>query len=263
MPHGVTIAGTPGPIRIGEEVARSNIRPIQHRVFWRGERTSVYAGFNSIANKATEAVYRQDGASATIEALYREDETYTDIVEICFNTVQREWWTMPANVTFTGEQRAMIMAFLRELEQFAEDGATAAEIAALYGDIVSQLEVIAADLAHAFEDIFYNGDSYMALLPVITWTRVVSPIFSTPYVIEDMGKVFSTGSLLGALNNAGIATGTIEFTIADVINTIAANEKQTLGWLKTGRKVDSSDGGSHYVQEFIFDAYRTRGYTFV
>ncbi len=260
MPHGVTIAGTPGPIKIGEEVERSLVRPIQHRVHFRGERTSTYAGYNSIANKSSEATYRQDGASATIDALYRDDDTYIDIVEISFNSVQREWWTMPANATLTEVQRATILGELRRLDAFAAEGHTGSEIADEYQDIVDNLS---PPLDDAFEDVFFNGDTYAALLPVLTWTRTVSPIYSTPFVILDIGKVFSTNSLLGALSNAGISASDIQFQIAEVTNTIAANSLQTLGWLKTGRKVDASDGGGHYVHEWIFDAYRTRGYTFI
>lgn len=54
-----------------------------------------------------------------------------------------------------------------------------------------------------------------------------------------------------------------QFQIAEITNTIAANSLQTLGWLKSGRYAQSSDGGVQYVQQYTFDSWPTNRYAFV
>ena len=259
--NGVTVAGNPGPIRIGEQRIVNKASPLEHHVFWRGERVATLAALNTLQNKSTYISYRQDGALGDVEVIYRNDEAVIDTVEIEFNSVQRDWWTIPAYAALTNAERVKIQGALAELTKFLQEEHTPAEREAKLASLGTAL---GGTLTNAFYDIFYNGDTYIALLPVITWTRMVSQYYNIPIVIEDVGCVFSTASVIGALQLAGVDPGaTIQFQIGEVTNTIAANSLQTLGWLKTGRRIVTSDGGAQYVHQWIFDAYRTSGYLFV
>ncbi len=252
-PNGVRVHGTPGPIQIREQVDRFLVDAPETRLTYRGERVATASAFPGLSVNTARASYRQDGASAEIELILKATDLFVDIVEIDFNSVQRPWWTSPAYEGFTNDDRLAILGKLRELEIYAGEGHTPAEIATKRATLAGELGA----LADAFNDLILNGETYQALLPVITYTRTVSPVFAAPFVIADIGRVFSTAAM-----NANVPLNP-QFAVSEIINTIAENELQTLGWLKSGRYGISSDGGAQYIQQYTFDAWATARYEFV
>ena len=255
MPNGVKVHGTPGPIQIREQVDRFLIDAPETRLTFRGEREATLAAFPGLSVNTARASYRQDGASAEIELILKATNVVVDVVEIDFNSVQRPWYTAPFYSGLTTEERGAIAGAVQEFIEFVQtDNPSQAEITAKKAALLAKLGANAA----AFDDLYLNGDTYLALLPVITFTRTVAPTFATPMVILDIGKVFSTAAM-----NA-VVPANPQIPVADVVgNTIAANEQQTLGWLKSGRYGISSDGGAQYIQQYTFDAWPTNRYEFV
>jgi hypothetical protein len=213
------------------------------------------SAFGLLATGTEQATYRQDGASASIELTYKDTLTVVDTVEIDFNTVQRPWWTAPLYVTLTPDMRVTLSAAFRKLDKYtSERERTLQEVLTKYIQIRDEMVPF---LGAAFEDIKYNGDTYTAIIPVVTFTRAVSHFYGSAFIIEDMGKVFSTEAMLAQV------PAEAQFAIVEVTNTVGNNGAQTLGWLKSGRYGRTSDGGSNYVQQYVFDAYATNRYRFI
>lgn len=253
-PNGVTVVGNPAPIQIQLQEDRFLVDAKERRLTFRGERVAVEAAFPGLALNSVRATYRQDGASGTAEIILKDGETVVDVVEIDFNSEARAWYRAPAYVTLTDHERTAVVAKVQELENFAAgDGITASQILTKTNSIATAL----GGLGDAFRDLILNGPTYLALLPVVTWTRTVGPTFATPYVILDIGKVFSTAAM-----NANLPLNP-QLAVEEVTNTVAANSLQTLGWLKTGRYSVSSDGGVQYIQQYTFDSWPTARYLFV
>lgn len=252
--NGVTVAGTPGPIQVSEQLDRSITESPERRLHYRGERVATASAFGLVAANAAHASYRQDGASATIDVVYKDITEVVDTVEIDFNAVQREWWTCPAYSVLTNGELAAILGRLKALEDYASDPTNTP--GQVDGERLLYIQQLGGLAGQAFDDILANGETYIALLPVVTFTRSVSAFFGTPFVILDMGKLFTTAQVIANV------PGPFQFGIAQVTNTVAANSLQTLAWLKTGRYGRSSDGGALYIQQYIFDAYATGRYTF-
>lgn len=253
-PNGVTVAGNPAPIQISEQEDRFLVDAKERRLTYRGERVALASIFPALSVNTVRSTFRQDGASATAEIIVKDGESIVDIVEIDFNSEQRAWYRAPAYAPLTDNEKTAITAKVQELENYASgDGITAAQILTKTNSIAAAL----GSLGNAFRDLILNGSTYLALLPVVTWTRTVAQTFATPFVILDIGKVFSTAAM-----NANLPVNP-QLAIAEVTNTVAANSLQTLGWLKTGRYSISSDGGVQYIQQYTFDSWPTARYSFV
>ena len=258
MPNGVTVAGTPGPIRISEQryVSRTDA-PELHETY-RGERVATFSAFGLLVVNAAHASYRQEGASATIDRVFKDETAYVDTVEIDFNAVQREWFYAPVYSGLTVNDVWAVEGAIQELNKYASEEHTYAEVKSKRQQLAVRLALGdgAQLLADAFNDIRLNGLSFTALLPVVTFTRNVAPGWPTPFVIADMGKLFTTAGVLSSV------PANAQWGIIEVTGTLAANSLQTLAWFKTGRYGVSSDGGAQYVQQYIFDAYPTNRYVF-
>lgn len=254
FPNGVHVAGTPGPIQISEQEDRFLTDAKERRLTFRGERVAVASQFPALALNSARATYRQDGASATAEIILKDGESIVDLVEIEFNEEQRAWYRAPAYADLTESQKVAVESKVQELINFANgEGVTATQVATRKASIEAALGV----LGPAFNDVIHNGPTYLALLPAVTWTRTVGPTFAAPFVILDIGKVFSTAAM-----NANLPINP-QLAISEITNTVAANALQTLGWLKTGRYAVSSDGGVQYIQRYTFDSWPTARYTFI
>lgn len=253
-PNGVTVHGNPAPIQTQLQEDRFLVDAKERRLTFRGERVAMESAFPSLAFNSVRATYRQDGASGTAEIILKDGTSIVDVVEIDFNSEQRAWYRAPANVGFSNHEQVAIAGKAQELEQFAASDKTPAEVLA---EMNSMAAALGGDLGDAFLDLIRNGPTYLALLPVVTWTRTVGPTFANPFVILDIGKVFSTAAMTANLPlNPQLA-------VDEVTNTVAANSLQTLGWLKAGRYSVASDGGVQYIQQYTFDSWPTRRYEFV
>ncbi len=251
---GIRVAGNPAPIRVSYAIERSILEPGETRQIYRGENIAMRSAFDLLGLKANRSSFRQDGAAASAEIVSRSVELVVEVVEIDFTAATRDWWTCPAYASLTSADRFKVLSALKAIEDFSSEGHSAAEIAAF---IASLEDDFPAPYAAIVEDVFLNGETYLAILPVITYTRSVSRYYPQKFVIGDIGKVFSTAAM-----NAQVPTDP-QFDVSEVTNTIAANSKQTLGWLKSGRRLISSDGTSQYIQQYVFDAYPTARYTFI
>lgn len=254
-PNGVRVHGTPGPIRISEGIHLAIADAPERRLSYRGERVAMFSQFGLLAANAAHATLQQDGASASAEIIIKDIEGIVDIVEIEFNSVSRDVFFSPGYSELTNGDRAAILGKLKVLEAYANDDAhTPAQVESKRASLEAELGGIVGE---AFDDIIANGDTYLALLPVITYTRTVAVNFATPFVILDIGKVFSTAAM-----NQNVPLNP-QFAVTEITNTIFANPLQTLGWLKSGRYQIASDGGAQYIQQYTFDAWPTARYTFV
>lgn len=249
---GITVAGNPAPIQTSYAYEHGIRGFAERRTTFKGEQQSMFAAYKGLRTNAARASIRQEGAVATAEFVFNGIDI-VDTVEIDFNSSAREWWTCPAYATLTKSERLAIAGKVREIARYAEDGHTLGEIDAE----TTRLSNLLGSLAPIFEDIILNGETYQALLPVITFTRTVAHYYGNPYEILDIGKVFSTAAM-----NANVPVNP-QFVVAEIINTIGVNSGQTLGWLKHGRYGVSSDGSSQYIQQYTFDSYPTARYTFV
>jgi len=262
MPNGVTVHGTPGPIRISEQRDVSRTDAPELREIYRGERVATFSAFGLLANNATRASYRQDGASATIDRTFKDESQCVETVEIDFNAVQRDWFTSPYFSTLTGGEVRSVMGRVALVKEYAETNSAATGEPHTDVEVASYIQTLAdafnnPKCGDGLVDVLQNGETYIALLPVITYTLSVAQNYATQFVIADIGKVFYTDSM-----NANVPLNP-QFVVSEITNTIGANPNQTLGWLKMGRYGISSDGGAQYVQQYIFDAYPTLRYTFV
>ena len=254
---GITVAGNPAPIRVSvsRDVARTDAP--ETRYVYRGTNLAVGSAFTLLASGAARASFRQDGASASAEIVYKEITAFQDVIEIDFNSVHREWWTAPAYAAFAATTRVNIIAAIERFNKEAAELDSPAAIAALFTNEKDVLNNNVAGAGDAFEDIWMNGETYLALLPVVTFTRNVSREHRESFVISNIGLVFSTAAIIAELPRIA------QWAVSEVTNTVATNALQTLGWLKTGRYGVTSDGGAQYVQQFIFDSWPTARYTFV
>ena len=252
-PKGVTVAGNPSPIRVSQALSQSVIDSPELRYDFVGEGVGMFAAHNALAQGATRSMIRQDGPLARAEYIYKSKDI-TDVVEIDFNQSQRNWWEAPVYAPLTQSQRLTIIGALRQIDEYAgEQGRTPTQIAAE----VARLAALLGALGAAFNEIILCGTSYLALLPVVTFTRSVSLDFGTPFLIEDIGKVFSTTAM-----NANVPLNP-QFVVTEIISTIGVSAGHTLGWLKHGRYGISSDGSAQYIQQYVFDAYPTARYSFI
>jgi hypothetical protein len=257
-PSKVTVAGTASPIIVGIERHDAVGQGPEARERHRGEWDALQAGYlaNAFRDGVVQSSIRQEGAVGSAEYTFKDPVLIEQHVEFDTEEVTRPWFFAPYYATLTASEVALVESEVTGHRKYLEDSSpTPAEASADLDDRVTSM--VNALAGEAIEDLLLNGDSYIAFLPVITYTINASPDYATRLIIDDVGKIYTTVQLSSAIPNLNDAL----FQAADILNTVTANELQTVGWLKRARMGYSSDGGAQYVQSFRFDAWPTNRYT--
>ena len=259
-PRGVTVAGNPAPIRVGQVRTDAIGEAPEFRYRYRGEWDAINSAYLGHRKSSVGSRISQDGAAGDAEYIYKDITLIESHVEFETEEVSRPWHYSPYYATLTASEIAFVQANVRGHLQFVEENNPTQ--AAASADLAARITAAGGSgslSGQAIEDVLLNGDSYVAFLPHITYTVNLSPHTAVRLIIADIGKVYSTATLSAEIPELGSAL----FTAADILNTVTPNSAQTVGWLKRARMGYSSDGGAQYVQSYRFDAYPTNRYTFI
>lgn len=246
-------AGAGSVVRTSLGFERSLLESPETRETYQGELDACFLAFNTLSLNAARASIRQTGPTAVIEITKKDVAIATATTEIDFNAVQREWWTAPNYVNLTAAELRAVNGKLKALDDYAQENPPG-QVDGEYQLYVQQLGALNPDAADAFTDVLFNGPTHTVLLPVVTFALSVARNYAIPFVIADMGKLFTTNQVISNV------PANAQFQIAAITNTIASGPAQVLAWMKSGRYSQSSDGGVQYIQQYTFDSFPSGRY---
>jgi hypothetical protein len=253
-PQGIRIAGNPSPIPVGIEVSISTTNGTDRITTYKGETSQMIAAFGNLIVGSQEGVFRQDGAVSTITVRTKsvahagQEEVSRDTLDLQMNESQKSIFSNPEFAGLTANDIFDIQTAESDMAAIPgnDDTARANRLAvrtALAATPNGTSKVTAFDLRA--ED---NG-TFTYLTPTLTYTKNVSPDYSTKLDVLTAGRIYSTADLpipseLFSLFDIPLAT-----------SNIGVRPNYALAWLKTVGVNLAADGGVQLVQRFTYDAY--------
>lgn len=254
------IVGDAQPKQISLNVSRHPIDGTIYRITYKGEITAMQAAFTQLTNGSVNAELTQNDNIGTITADFKNvagsATPIPSTLELIFNEVEESIFRNPNLVALTAEDIFTLTAAWNEADQITSaDAPTYAERLARILEITDGFTGSAN--ASLMTDVFNFGRdaasrTYKYLQPVITYTRIVWPDYSTAFDIADCGLVFAVPNVPSNLFPW--------FVLPAIANTIGAPSGYALGWFKTARASTVADGGIQLVEQYTYDAWPTALY---
>lgn len=191
-----------------------------------------------------------DGVTGLLSATYTGPavggtiEIPVETLDLDFQEISGSIFKNPTFVSLDGEK---IKAIERVIAVARDPNSKPGSVA----DKKVEEDIIPGSRSEAAIDLKMTGvDEYTWRVPVLTYTRTVSPQFPTPMVIADVGTVWSSGDVANYLEAKAVL-----FAIPQVSNNIGAPTGFTLGWMKDAKLSFISNGNCQLVEKFIYSAF--------
>lgn len=264
-PNGIVVAGRASPI--GEQfgtVEISATNGVRRSIRYRGESSSLRAAMDSLITGSSEATYRQDGATATLDVTFKSPDGATgsesqDTAELYFAEKTAPLKFAPGYVGMTSAELNYISIAVDDAHALDKN---AANYQTEFGIIETGVSTIAGDAGLAmFRDLVSNPplDSYSYLAPVVVINSLIAPGSGVTLDLSDVGNVILPASI-----ELFIDTGLLDhWTLPTTANSIGIRDGFTLGWLYTARSTVNADGGILLTEQYTLDAWPDNHYTFV